>query len=134
MPLPLPNLDDRRWADLADEARSLIPRLAPGWTDYNVSDPGITLIDLQAMHTEADVFGIDRIPRSHRMQFLALAGISLRPVLPAVTPVEFLLPTATSEAVRIPTGVVLTATTDEGDAVPHQLRVSEGGSLPHIAL
>ena len=26
----LPNLDDRRWADLVEEARALIPFYAPG--------------------------------------------------------------------------------------------------------
>ena len=42
MPLPLPHLDDRRWQDLVEEGRALIPRLAPAWTDHNVHDPGIT--------------------------------------------------------------------------------------------
>ena len=40
--LPLPNLDDRRWADLVEEGRALIPFYAPEWTDHNASDPGIT--------------------------------------------------------------------------------------------
>ena len=35
MPIPLPNLDDRTYADLTDEARALIPRLLRGWTDHN---------------------------------------------------------------------------------------------------
>ena len=77
MPLPLPNLDDRRWRDLVDEATALIPRLAPDWTDYNVSDPGITLIDLLAWITEADIFGLDRVPASHRERFVALAAVSI---------------------------------------------------------
>jgi hypothetical protein len=29
--VPLPNLDDRRWSDLVDEARTLIPIYASAW-------------------------------------------------------------------------------------------------------
>ncbi len=118
MPLPLPDLDDRRWRDLVDEATSLIHRYAPGWTDYNVSDPGITLIDLLAWITEADVFGLDRIPRSHRERFLALAGSVLSPVKPASTPLEFAV---AGSSITLPKGVVLAAATDSGPAVIHQL-------------
>src|SRR5207302_1467208 len=37
MPLPAPNLDDRRFQDLLDEARRNIPRFCPEWTDQAVS-------------------------------------------------------------------------------------------------
>ena len=40
--VPLPELDDRRFRDLVDEARSLIPTYSPSWTDHNAHDPGIT--------------------------------------------------------------------------------------------
>ena len=48
MPLPLPNLDTRRWTDLVAEGRSLVPRYAPTWTDHNAHDPGMTLFELLA--------------------------------------------------------------------------------------
>jgi len=48
MPLPTPNLDDRRFQDILDEARRLIPRYCPEWTDHNLSDPGITFLELFA--------------------------------------------------------------------------------------
>ena len=50
MPLDVPNLDDRTWTQLVDDARALISRVAPAWTDHNVHDPGITLLD----HAEAE--------------------------------------------------------------------------------
>lgn len=83
MPLPLPDLDDRRWADLVDEARALLPRLAPTWTDLNYSDPGVTLVELLGWITEADLYRVNRIPRRHRRMFLALLGISPAPAVPA---------------------------------------------------
>jgi predicted phage baseplate assembly protein len=131
MPLPLPDLDDRRWVDLVDEARSRIPRYAPQWTDYNASDPGITLIELLAWIAEADVFGIDRIPRRHRAAFLRLAGIALRPVVPASTPVQFGTP---GPARAVPAGVVLTATSEGGVSTSHRIIVTDGGADPATAL
>jgi hypothetical protein len=52
VPLQIPVLDDRRFADLVDEARSLIPTYAPAWTNHNPSDPGITLIEMFAHISE----------------------------------------------------------------------------------
>jgi Baseplate J-like protein len=75
MPLPLPDLDDRRWADLVEEGRALIPLHAPEWTDHNLHDPGITLIELLAWVTEMDVYQLNRVPDRHRRKFLALVGL-----------------------------------------------------------
>ena len=75
MPLPLPNLDDRRWIDLVDEGRALIPLYSPTWTDHNVHDPGITLVELLAWMAESDHYRINRVPASHLSKFLALVGI-----------------------------------------------------------
>lgn len=83
MPLPLPNLDTRRWTDLVDEGRALIPRYAPTWTDYNVHDPGITLIELLAWLVERAMYQVNRIPDRHRYKFLELEGITPFPPRPA---------------------------------------------------
>jgi hypothetical protein len=72
MPIQLPNLDDRNYDDLVAEAISLIPRYAPGWTNYNASDPGITLIELFAYFTEMLLFRLDRIGRENKINFLRL--------------------------------------------------------------
>ncbi len=85
MALPMPNLDDRRWADLVEEGRALLPVYAPDWTDHNDSDPGITFIELLAWIAEMDVYRVNLIPERHRRKFLALAGIRLRPPAPART-------------------------------------------------
>lgn len=72
MPLELPNLDDRRFADLVDEALSMLPRYASQWTNHNASDPGITLIELLAFFTEMFIYRLDRIGRAHKIRFLQL--------------------------------------------------------------
>ena len=51
MSLPVPNLDDRSWKQIVDEAVRLIPRYCPEWTNHNASDPGVTLLELYAWMT-----------------------------------------------------------------------------------
>lgn len=72
MPLPLPNLDDRTYADLVEEAISLIPIEAPEWTDRNPSDTGIVLIELLAWLTEMVLYRVNQIPDRHQAAFLTL--------------------------------------------------------------
>jgi hypothetical protein len=72
MPLPLPNLDDRTYQDLVEEARGLIRNSAPAWTNYNPSDPGITLIELFAYLTEILIYRLNRVTDANRYAFLKL--------------------------------------------------------------
>ena len=74
MPIRLPNLDDRTFDDLVSELRALIPRYAPAWTDHNVSDPGIMLIELFAWLAEALLYRLNRIPKASEARFLELLG------------------------------------------------------------
>ena len=91
MPIPLPNLDDRRWADLVEEGRSLIPLYAPEWTDHNASDPGITLLELFAWVAEMDIYEINRVPDRHKRKFLSLVGVSPLPPAAARAALSFQL-------------------------------------------
>ncbi|HLM74823.1 MAG TPA: baseplate J/gp47 family protein [Polyangiaceae bacterium] len=80
MPIPLPDLDDKTFDELVEEARASIPQLYPGWTDHNPSDPGITLVELFAWLTEIVIYRVGRIPDSSHAAFLQLlAGKSVTP-------------------------------------------------------
>lgn len=87
--LPLPNLDDRRWPGLVQEAQALVPLYGPDWTDHNASDPGITFAELFAWLAEMDLFQLDQVPARHRRKFLALLGIAPEPPRPARTVLRF---------------------------------------------
>jgi hypothetical protein len=76
MPLPVQNLDDRTFDQLVAEARALIPRNFPAWTDHNLSDPGITLLELFAFLIEAAIYQINRVPERSVEHFAELVGVS----------------------------------------------------------
>jgi predicted phage baseplate assembly protein len=75
MSIPNPSLDDIQFQDLVEEARRKIPELTPSWTNYNLSDPGITLIDLLAWLVDIQIYRVNRIPRTSYLKFLKLVGI-----------------------------------------------------------
>jgi hypothetical protein len=74
MPLPVPKLDDRDFDQLVAEGRALIPRYATPWTNHNVSDPGITLLELFAYLTDTAIFELDQMPDVVVSGWLRLLG------------------------------------------------------------
>ncbi|BCB88715.1 putative baseplate assembly protein [Phytohabitans suffuscus] len=91
MALPAPDLDDRRFQDLVDDAKRLVQRRCPEWTDHNVSDPGVTLIESFAFMTEQLLYRLNRVPDRLYIKFLELIGVRLLPPSAARTPVTFWL-------------------------------------------
>jgi len=89
MTLPDPHLDTRSFADLIAEARTRIPRYTPEWTNFNDSDPGMTLVKLHAWMTETILHELDRVPELNYLKFLRLLGIHLRPAYPARAELAF---------------------------------------------
>jgi predicted phage baseplate assembly protein len=81
--LPAPNLDDRTFQGLVDEAKRLVQARCPEWTDHNVSDPGVTLIEAFAQMVEQLIYRLNRVPDLNYVKFLELIGVELRPPSPA---------------------------------------------------
>jgi hypothetical protein len=61
MPLTIPSIDDRRYQDLLNEALARIPVHNPEWTNFNKSDPGVTLLELFAFLTENLLYRCNRL-------------------------------------------------------------------------
>jgi hypothetical protein len=78
MPLTVPSIDDRRFQDLRDEGLRRIPVHNPEWTNFNKSDPGVTLIEVFAFLTESLLYRANQIPDRNRRKFLKLLGIPLQ--------------------------------------------------------
>jgi predicted phage baseplate assembly protein len=70
------NLDDERFAAIAEWARLKAPEYFPPWTDLNTHDPGVTLIELFAWLTEQQRFHLDQSEAA--APFFPLLGIAPR--------------------------------------------------------
>jgi Baseplate J-like protein len=88
MSLPVPNLDDRTFDQLTTEARSLIPKNFPTWTDHNLSDPGITLLELFAFLIEIAIYQTNRVPERSLEHFAELVGETRQMVNGQPEPIE----------------------------------------------
>jgi predicted phage baseplate assembly protein len=118
MALPVPNLDDRRFQDLVDEAKRLVQQRCPEWTDHNVSDPGVTLIETFAWMTDQLIYRLNRVPERNYIKFLELIGVTLFPPTSARTDVTFWLTGPQPDVVKIPAATqVATVRTESEDAI-----------------
>ncbi|WP_406146961.1 putative baseplate assembly protein [Streptomyces sp. NBC_01012] len=118
MSLPSPNLDDRRFQQFVDDAKRYIQQRAPEWTDHNVSDPGVTLVETLAHMADQIVYRLNRVPEKNHLAFLDLVGITLFPPAAARTDVTFWLSAPQEDAIPVPVGTeVATVRTERDTAV-----------------
>lgn len=89
MPLPPPNLDDRDFRALVDEARARIPTYTGEWTNFNDSDPGMVLVQLHAWLTETLLYRVNRLPDLAYVNFLNLLGTTPAPARAAQAELTF---------------------------------------------
>ncbi|AEV83109.1 hypothetical protein ACWT_2090 [Actinoplanes sp. SE50] len=118
MSLPAPDLDDRTFQDIVDEAKRRVAAACPAWTDHNVSDPGVALIELFAWMTEMTIYRLNQVPDRLYLKFLELVGITLASATPARTGLLFRLDGPARDTVVVPRGTrVGTARGRDGDQV-----------------
>ena len=113
MALPKPKLDDRQFQDIVDEAKKRIPQYCPEWTDHNVSDPGVTMIELFAWMTDILLYRLNQVPDLHTIKFMEMLGVTLREPVPAQVPVTFWLSQPQETTVTIPAGTEVASTQTE---------------------
>src|SRR6476620_7470614 len=118
MALPQPNLDDRRFQDLVDEAKRMVQQRNPAWTDHNVSDPGVTLIETFAHMVDQLIYRLNRVPDKHHVALLDLIGLRLFPPVAARTDITFRLSAPQTTVVPVREGTeVATGRTATEEAV-----------------
>jgi hypothetical protein len=108
MPLPSPNLDDRTFNQLMEEARRHIAQLSPQWTDLSPGDPGIVLLELFAYLTETMIYRLNQVPDKMYIEFLRLLGVQLQPPAAASVTLVFSRANAENAPVQIPRGTRVT--------------------------
>ena len=104
MTLPVPNLDDRTFQDLVDEAKRLIPTYCPEWTNHNLTDPGVALIELFAWMTELSLFRLNQVPDTFYTHMLNMMGFEPFPATAARADLTFWLVDVVAEPVAVPAG------------------------------
>lgn len=107
---------DRSFAELERELRERIPRYNPAWTNYNDSDPGITLLQLFAWLAEMTLHKMSDVPRNNYIKFAQLLGLELRATQPATVYLTFF-----PKAAEIP------------ETIPERARVSGRGDAGAVS-
>jgi predicted phage baseplate assembly protein len=108
MPLTDINLDNRTFNDLFTRARNRIPAFTPEWTDFNDSDPGITLLQLAAFLEEMIIWRLNQVPEKNYQKFMELVGLNLLQPAPAHADLTFTLASgAVSQRISAGTQVAL---------------------------
>ncbi len=77
MPIAPSPIDNRKYDDLVAESLARIPVHTPEWTNFNRSDPGVTLVEVFAFLTESLLYRANQIPERNRRKFLQLLRIPL---------------------------------------------------------
>ena len=128
MPLQVPSIDDRRYADLVRDTLARVPVHTPEWTQLSESDPGVTLVELFAFLTESLLYRANRVPEVSRAKFLRLLGVPLAAVTPAQglcvfssNRVDGVVPTL-AQATEVRAGAIAFRTAGAIDVLPLESR------------
>lgn len=98
--LPEVTLDQERFEDMLREMQNMISSIVPEWTDYNLHDPGITMMELFAWLKGIQQFHMDQTGNGQIIRYLALLGRERFERQAA----ETLLEVSSDRPVRVPEG------------------------------
>jgi predicted phage baseplate assembly protein len=104
MSLPAPLLDDRTFQELVNEAKLHLQKRCPEWTNHNVSDPGVALIEAFAWMADQLIYRVNRVPDRNYVKFLELMGVQLYPPSAAHLDMSFRLSSHQDVPVSIAAG------------------------------
>ncbi len=114
MPLQDPQLDNRTYAQILSDLQFRIPRYTKEWTNYNNSDPGMTLVQLFAWLSEQMIYQMNQVPLKNYVKFLKLLGQELQPAQPARAQLTFTTTGGTAVAGPVPLHAQVSAQATDG--------------------
>ncbi len=119
MTLKAPNLDDRRFDEIVEDARERIIQQCPEWTDLSPGDPGSTMLEAFAYLTDIMLYRLNLVPNKNYINFLSLIGTKLITPASASVMLQFSVDPVRSNATTIPKGTrVTTSRSDSGSKPP----------------
>ncbi len=81
--IPIEELEDANFQEILERAKNRIDQIYPAWTNYNLSDSGIVLLELLAYMIELQQFHIGQIGEAHLQAFLHLLGMCKKGMCPS---------------------------------------------------
>ena len=134
MAFETPRLDDRAFQDIVEEARQRITLYCPEWTDHNVSDPGIALIELFSWMTDIVLYRLNRVPEKHLIRFMQLVGMQPEVGTAATVRVLFWLKKPRASIITIKAGTqVATTRTEQEEAIIFTTLADENIYVPRLS-
>lgn len=129
--VPVPNLDDRDFRAIKDAMIRAIPEKTPEWTDWNLSDPGITLIELFAHQIEELIVRLNQVLPKHLREYLNLIGVTLTPPSTAKVFCFFRMTVKPTFTIAIPKGFEVATAAAPGEQ--EQVFTTDEELLVHLA-
>lgn len=130
MPLLSPNLDDRDFNQLVEEARRQIQQTCPDWTDLSPGDPGIVLLEVFAHLTEIMIYRLNRVPEKAYIEFLRLIGVRIHPPASASVTLRFSRSRVADQPVEIPRGARVTMNRTGSGSEPPVFVTARAATIP----
>jgi len=129
MTIPVPQLDDRRWKGLVEEAEAYLKGKTEAWTDFSPGDPGVVLVELFAHLTELMIYRLNRVPEKAYLEYLRLLGLALRPPAAALVKLEFRSDQPATAPIPIPRGVRVSVNRVSGSDEPPVFTTDDPASI-----
>lgn len=118
MTIPSPQLDDRDFAALMDQAHALADRLCPDWDHRQPGDPGTVLLELFAHLTEVLIYRLNRVPEKVQVELLGLIGVQMLPPAAATTRLRLVRERHRDQPLVVPEGAAVLARNPAADGSP----------------
>lgn len=127
MTIPKPEADLWHFQSVVDEIRYYLRERCPEWSDHNVSDPGITLMETYAYLVDHLSYRMNRVPESNLRALLGLFGVQATAATPEEGAVVFSAFTNEMK-IRIPRGMQVST----GGTGPRVFSVADPGVIPRL--
>jgi len=118
MTFPSPNLDDRTFEQLLEDAKQRIKQSCPDWTDLSPADPGMALLEAFAYQTETMIYRLNRLPEKVYIELLRLINVRIQPPAAAQVKLQFRRSRADDVPLNIKQGTRVTTARTSGEHEP----------------
>jgi uncharacterized phage protein gp47/JayE len=110
-----PIINPRRFNDVLNTLKDIIPFYTPEWTSVGDLKFGQALLKIFSHLTVDIVSHLNRAPEKHFVAFLKMLGIEQLPARPARVPVRFILSPGPESGILIPKDTQVAASAPEGE-------------------